>query len=252
MYGQYRVVTPTMYRSRVHATMMASTRQALSMDEDRPRTPGKRKSGALDDELALRPASLSPRAGGDVGAAAGSASSRYLRHHAGARQQQDSLELELGASATRVWRERERVGGGHQQQQHSGGSGSYRGRSNNSNNTDGCELALDLHIEGSRPVTLFVRDESHSTSGRQDTTNTASSTPKSNNGRSPAHSGSALPPPQPLSPPPSPSLPPPPPPAQMASLALQLAKEEEEEAEIAKVSSIMEQIAMEEEEQSVE
>ncbi len=57
------------------------------------------------------------------------------------------------------------------------------------------ELALDLHIEGSRPVTLFVRDESHSTSGRQDTYNTASSTPKSNNGRSPIHS--ALPPHQP-------------------------------------------------------
>ncbi len=45
---------------------------------------------------------------------------------------------------------------------------------------------MDLHIEGSRPVTLFVRDESHSTSGRQDT-NTACSTPRSN-GRSPIHS----------------------------------------------------------------
>jgi len=33
-------------------------------------------------------------------------------------------------------------------------------------------MVLDLHIEGSRPVTLFVRDESYSTSGRQDTTNT--------------------------------------------------------------------------------
>ncbi len=105
---------------------------------------------------------------------------------------------------------------------------------------DGCEMALDLHIEGSRPVTLFVRDESHSTSGRQDTTNTASSTPKSN-GRSPVHS--ALPPPQPpspqpqLQPPPPPPPPPPeprspspswlpPPPPPVASLALQLVQED--------------------------
>ena len=38
-------------------------------------------------------------------------------------------------------------------------------------------MVMDLHIEGARPVTLFVRDESYSTSGRQDTT--ASSSPKS-------------------------------------------------------------------------
>lgn len=136
MYGQYRVLTPTMYRSRVHATM-ATTRQALSMDEERPRTPSKRKGGGIEDELALRPASLSPRTGA-MGVGGPAAGRRHLRQQhggGGGRQQQDSLELELGASATRVWSERDKGGGG--QRSHSGGSSSYRGRSNNSNNTNG-------------------------------------------------------------------------------------------------------------------
>ena len=79
MCGQYRVLTPTMYRSRM---MMANTRQAVSMDyENAARL---RREGP-----SLRVSSSSPfqRPGSQ-----------------GMIKAQDSLDLELGASATGVHR----------------------------------------------------------------------------------------------------------------------------------------------------
>ncbi len=145
MYGQYRVLTPTMYRSRV---TMAATRQAVSMDaEDRSpmrhRVKKRRKGEEEEDtvELALRPASLSPRVSLDAGTNS-MAMRHQLRGRGGvARQQQDSLELELGASATRVWgKDKQEQEGG---RGHSGGSASsYRGRSNNSGN---CQISSNTY-----------------------------------------------------------------------------------------------------------
>ena len=65
--GQYRVLTPTMYRSR-----MAAARQAVSMDYEGSRGPSMR------------------------------AYSPFQRPARGMPITQDSLEMELGASATRV------------------------------------------------------------------------------------------------------------------------------------------------------
>ena len=73
--GQYRVLTPTMYRSHM---MMANTRQAVSMDYENT-------AKALREGPSLRVSSSSPfQRGGGL--------------------KQDSLDMELGASATGVHR----------------------------------------------------------------------------------------------------------------------------------------------------
>ena len=112
---KYKVLTPTMYRSK-----MAATRQAVSMDCE---------SSSLqynqDCPLSLRVPSPFQRP--------------LLSNN------QDSLELELGASATGVHN-----------------IGAVETESSEKDVQSQSSMVLDLHVEGA-PVTLLVRDESRST-----------------------------------------------------------------------------------------
>jgi len=121
--AQFRLLTPTMYRSR-----MANTRQTLSMDcsaRDTSGTPTWENTKNADMKK------------------------MYLQTG----KNEDSLELELGASASRV----------HYNLQSDGTVINQRKSSVVSNNS----LQLDLHVEGSAPITLLVRDESRSTKSYQ-------------------------------------------------------------------------------------
>ena len=163
MCGKYRVLTPTMYRSR-----MAATRQALSMDCEASSSYNatsarhRREGPSLRVPLPFqRP--LQPKA-------------------------QDSLELELGASATgvhnfnnspkKILGQMGNVAGA------TAALGGLKALKKDSEESDvDNSMQLDLHVEGCGPVTLLVRDESRSTrstSGNRDsnTTRSHSKSPK--------------------------------------------------------------------------
>ncbi len=97
MTGKYRVLTPTMYRSR-----MAATRQAISMDCGE----GSGTGGIVGSSVG----GPGGRGGSSGGATLMLRTSSPFQRLSLARpqQQQDSLDLELGASATRVGEARQR------------------------------------------------------------------------------------------------------------------------------------------------
>ncbi|XP_059089353.1 uncharacterized protein LOC131885344 [Tigriopus californicus] len=136
--GQYRVLTPTMYRSR-----MAATRQAISMDCEGSNTAKTRREGP---SLRIPSPFQNP-----------------IRKFA-----QDSLDLELGASATGVHNLANRGAA----VVNSSSTEGHTAKSSNQSQRESREIyeehsnssmLLDLHLEGSAPVTLLVRDESRST-----------------------------------------------------------------------------------------
>jgi len=120
--AQFRLLTPTMYRSR-----MRSQRQTLSMD-------------CTHAQTSREPCSSSPS-----WSARACQSKRFLNQG----KAEDSLDLELGASASRV----------------APNPPPQRRRSSEVDSPN--SLQLDLHMEGSAHITLLVRDESRSNkSGR--------------------------------------------------------------------------------------
>jgi len=122
MTGQYRVLTPTMYRSR-----MATARQAVSMD-------------CGGDEKDAR-APKRDSSGGRGGSASPLARPRPLK------KTQDSLELELGASATRVWRQQESVEKAKFQQQQQQQQQHYSKSSSSGNRSAGEKSLRLIHYE---------------------------------------------------------------------------------------------------------
>ncbi|CAB4064098.1 unnamed protein product [Lepeophtheirus salmonis] len=128
---QYKVLTPTMYRS-----CMAATRQAVSMDYER--------TNDITNKLHREGPSLRIQ-------------SPIVKYQV---SPNESIDLELGASATT----------------HFSRSAKYLpSKRYSADDEESGSLTLDLHVEGSRPVTLVVKDESRYIIAQNDTPSRPSS-----------------------------------------------------------------------------